>query len=424
MSEYLLQFLWLHRLYDTSKALTTLDGEEIIVLHPGIWNKNAGPDFLEARLLIGNTKWVGHIEIHVKSSDWFKHGHEKDTNYASIILHVVFEHDKVVYTVNDNSFPTLEIKSYVQTSYLKKYAYLQQTNDFIACAKRIKDVSALIIKSQLDKNLHERLQEKINPVSELLHEHHHDWQEVFYLVVAQSFGLHINQESFANLAKQTPLRLLDKYKTNLFQVEALLFGQAGFLDEYFDEEYPQALQNEYAYLKKLHHLQSMPKEQWKFLRLRPANFPTLRIAQLAALLHDSVNLFSKIIDAKTIKELEQFFMTEPSSYWKEHYHFTKKVPEQTKGSGKSFAQLIIINSIVPILYRYGKMQGNEQLCAHAIRLLSNIKPENNAIVQNFRRLNIHPENAGDTQAILHLKKNYCDQKRCLDCSIGYKIMKG
>lgn len=423
MSENLLQFIWQFRLYNASKPLLTTEGLEVIVIHPGTLNKHAGPDFLEAKIKIGNTLWVGNIEVHLKSSDWKKHQHEQNENYSNLILHVVYEHDEEVETHNNSQFPTIELKYHLDKKWLYKYESMMNEQQFIPCEKYIEEVREITIHQQLDRMLTERLEAKTVYIQTLLSQYNYNWHEVFYVVLARSFGLQINQDAFEQLAKSIPLSLFAKHKNNIFQLEALLYGQAGFLFDYFDELYPIQLQKEYQYLQKLYHLKPIEKYRWKFLRLRPANFPTIRIAQYAQLLFQSTHLFSRITEAKSIKEIEQLFQIEVSDFWQSHYTFLETSLEKTKSIGLSFIQLIIINAVIPAIFEYGKLQGKEAYCIKAIEFLKQLKAEKNMIIDQWNLLGIHCESAADSQALLQLKKSYCDKKRCLECSIGFAVLK-
>lgn len=423
MNENLLQFIWQFRLYNNSKPLLTNEGKEAIVIHCGQHNKDAGPDFSEAKIKIGNTTWVGNIEIHLKSSDWKKHQHQTNKNYSNLILHVVYEHDEEIETENGASFPSIELKHYIDNTVLSTYENLMQQNEFIPCAKSIGKVREITIRQQLDRMLAERLEDKTKLIQDLLLRYNNNWQEVFYVQLARGFGIHINQDAFEQVALQTPLNLFAKHKNNLVQIEALLFGQAGFLHDYFDENYPILLRDEYMYLQKLHSLHGIDKKQWKFLRLRPANFPTIRLAQFAQLLHESTHLFSKITESKSVKELEKLFKFTVSDFWLNHYTFLEKSEERNKNLGKSFTHTLIINSIVPMLFIYGKLQGKEEFCLKAIDFLKEIPAEKNAQMSRWKELGIAIESAEDSQALLQLKKKYCDKKRCLECGIGFSILK-
>lgn len=423
MTENLLQFIWLHRLYNTSVPFKTTDGETIIILHPGHHNTNAGPDFSEAKIKIGNTVWVGNIEMHVRSSDWNKHKHELNENYNRIILHVVYINDAPVKTMQDAHFMTLELFPFLQKNILANYESMMQSKSFVPCEKNISDVKSITIQQQLQRMLAERLEEKTNHIKNLLSLYKNNWQEVFYVQLARGFGLHINQDAFEQLALQTPLSLFAKHKNNNLQIEALLFGQAGFLSDYFDEVYPLLLQNEYSYLQKLHNLQPVDKNLWKFLRLRPANFPTIRIAQFAQLILHSTHLFSKITSANSLKEIEKLFEVDVSDYWLAHYTFQEKSVSRTKKIGKSFIHTLIINAVIPTLFIYGKLQGKNEYCDKAIQFLQQLPPEKNNITGQWQNLHVSLENAADTQAVLQLHKKYCITKQCLSCSVGYEILK-
>jgi hypothetical protein len=401
----------------------TTDGELVIVIHPGVLNVNAGPDFLEAKIKIGSTTWAGNVEIHILSSDWERHRHQTDENYDKLILHVVQMHDAPVGTLHGSRFPTLELNTYLIPDLMNKYRQMMHSKDFISCANLIGKVQKITIALQLQRMLAERLDEKVHHILALLRQYQNNWQEVFYVQLARSFGLHINQDAFEQLAMQTPLSVLAKHKGNPLQVEALLFGQAGFLNDYFDEPYPLLLQQEYMHLKKLHNLQAMSGSLWKFLRLRPANFPTIRIAQFAQLIIQSAHLFSKIRSAATLREIEKLFEADVSSYWNTHYIFGSASEYKQKHVGKSFIQAAVINAIVPALFIYGRLQGSHEVCDRAIALLQQLPAEKNSIITQWQSLQIEVENAADTQGILQLYKKYCLAKKCLHCAVGYEILK-
>ncbi len=338
-------------------------------------------------------------------------------------MHVVYEHDMDIETYENTSFPTLELKQHIDRNLLGKHEHLMDTKKFIPCEELILQVNELTRHQQMTRMLAERLEEKTSRISQLLTKYKNNWQEVFYVQLARGFGLHINQDAFEKLAMQTPLTLLGKHKNNPLQVEALLFGQAGFLFDYFDETYPMLLQKEYEYLQKLHSLYPMDKHHWKFLRLRPANFPTLRIAQFAQLIVDSNHLFSNIVEAKTIKEIEAMFKVSVSDYWLAHYNFEEKTTERNKSLGSSFVHTLIINVIIPVLFIYGKLQGKELYCDTAIHFLETLSPEKNSLISAWNHLGIEATSAADTQGLIQLKNKYCDAKRCLECGIGYAVLR-
>lgn len=421
ITEKLFQFIWQHKLFDTTNLVTT-DSEKVTIIHVGYLNHHAGPDFFEAKIKIGTTTWIGHVELHLKTSDWIKHLHQFDDKYKNVILHVVMQHDCSLKDLNTYEFPTLMLNPHINNSLLERYSMLMTDSSFLACQNQLSTIKKITFQVQLDKVLIERLEDKTSEVKSCLETNHHNWQEVFYIQIAKSFGLHINQYAFEQLARIVPLSILMKHKHNVFQLEALLFGQAGLLADYFDEPYPLQLQQEYSYLQKLYKLQSIDKSLWKFLRLRPANFPTIRIAQFAQLLLQSSQLFSKILEANTVSELYQLFEVEASEFWHNHYTFHHKVDFKVKSMGKNFIQLIIINAIIPTLFIYGKLQAKELYCEKALQFLTEIPFEQNSITNAFRVLSFPHQSASDSQAILQLKKNYCDVRRCLECGIGFALI--
>ena len=423
MTENLLQFIWQHRLYSTKEPLQSTEGETIIVLHPGSLNTHAGPDFLEARIVLNNTLWAGNIEVHVKSSDWILHQHQKDENYDRLILHVVYNNDAGISTSKGSIFSTLELKSYVDESLFDRYKQLMESNRFIPCESIIGSVPSLTIQIQLERMVAERLEEKTGRILELLTLKNNNWQEVFYIQLARAFGIHINQDAFERLALQTPLHLKKKYKNQQPIIEALLFGQAGFLSDYFDEAYPDLLHSEYQYLKKLYDLEPISVHLWKFLRLRPANFPTIRLAQFAQLIFQSTHLFSKMVNAQSLNDLENLFDIDVSGYWLNHYTFRDESAHRKKHLGKSFIHTLISNAVVPSLFIYGKLQGKSNLCEKAIYFLQQLPAESNQIIRKWESKMGVAKNAADTQALLQLHKKYCIPKKCLSCGIGYHILK-
>ncbi len=423
MNENLLQFIWQRLAIIPSQHIFNTDGDELIILYPGTLNQDAGPDFLEAKIKVGSTTWIGNIEIHIKTSDWVKHQHHQNEQYQNIILHVVYENDIELKSINPSEFMTLELKNLIDQNILNRYDFLMQQKKFIPCEKSIQKVPEIIISQQLNRCLAERLESKSQQIGTLLSIKNNNWQEVFYVQLARGFGIRINQEPFEQMALQTPMSLIAKYKNNPLQIEALLFGQAGFLNDYFDDPYPILLQQEYEYLKKVYHLQAVNTILWKFLRLRPANFPTIRIAQFAQLVIQSTHLFSKIIQANTVQEIIALFDLTLPEFWETHYTFAQSSTKRKKHLGIHFIHTIIINSIVPTLFIYGKLQGGQAYCDKAIRFLNDLPFEKNQIVNSWKELPIEITNAAESQGVLELYHQYCTQKNCLSCSIGYHILK-
>jgi len=421
ISEELLQFIWQYSLYNPVN-LQTVTGEKITVIHPGRLNKNAGPDFDEARIRIGNTTLVGNIELHLKSSDWEKHRHQLDKNYQNIILHVVYEDDK-----NDPShhFAKLVLKSHIPHYVLAQYSGLLHTSNAIPCASQLRDVNELTKESQLNRMLAERWEEKLADWKELLQQSKGDWQKLFYWRLAANFGFKINASPFLLLAQSVPVNLFAKHKEKVLQIEAILFGQAGMLDGDFEDEYPRQLQYEYQHLKTKYQLQPIQKHQWKFLRLRPANFPTIRIAQFAALVHHSFHLFSQMMETKNVKEIRELLNVTASEYWDTHYRFDEpQNKSQKKKLGKTSVDNIIINTIAPIRFLFAHQQDNFSEQEKSLQLLTTVPAENNNIISLWNDNGWKADNAAESQSLLQLYNNYCRRKRCLECAIGLSIIKG
>lgn len=422
MTEKLFQFIWRYKLFSTHHLWST-EGEPIQILQSGQLNPNAGPDFLEAKIKIGPTIWVGHVELHIHSSDWLKHQHQGNAAYNNLILHVVYNHDGDIQTQNQSHFPTLCLAQHINHQLLYQYERLMNNRDFIPCEKQIGSADPFSLSGQIESMMMERLERKSMDIDRLLQHTRHHWQEVFYIQLAKAFGLHINQHAFEELAKITPWSMLLKHRHSLLQLEALLFGQAGMLYDYFDHPYPLLLQKEYTHLRNLYHLEPMAASQWKFLRLRPANFPTLRIAQLAQLIHQSNHLFSHMISSESVQTYYSLLQVEPSDFWQDHFTFFETSAVKDKKSGKSFITAIIINAVLPTLFYYGKQQGKEELCIKALQFLQDLPFERNSQTESFKKLGFPYRNAADSQALLELKKQYCDQKRCLECKIGYSLLR-
>ena len=421
MTEEFLHYIWKYALYDPS-TLKTDTGEPISILKLGEHNSNAGPDFLNSKLKIGETIWAGDVEIHINSSDWHRHKHHTDKAYNSVILHIVYKNDEDSRLQNGVKIPTLELKFEMQLF----HHYLQlinSSNKWIACAEDIKKIEPFTYFYWLETLTIERLHEKSETIFSTLRNVKNDWSETFYIHLARNFGFKVNSDPFEMLARTLPLKFLAKHKDNLIQVEALFYGQAGFLNDDFDDVYYKTLVREYNLLRSKFDLKPLEKHVWKFLRLRPDNFPTIRISQFAVLLHKSSFLFTKIIETKSIKYLQKFFQINASSYWNTHYQFgNKSINEREKTFGIASFYNLVINTIAPFLFLYGSESGKEELKDRSLNFLVKTPPEENAIIRNWGKLGFYPKNAFETQGMLQLKNNYCFKRRCLHCQVGNKII--
>lgn len=421
MREDFLHFIWKYRLY--SKDLETISGEPLVVISPGQHNSDSGPDFTNAQVRIGATLWAGNVEVHLKSSDWFVHRHHTDEAYSNVILHVVYENDREIFDRNGRQVATLEMKEKFNGKLYQKYYYYLNNKNWVPCEKDIHYLNIEKTKIWMERLLVERMERKAKDLDNLLEHNKNNIEETFYQVLAGNFGFKINEQPFRMLATMLPLQILGKHKDNLFQIEALLFGTAGLLNKDFDDEYPGKLKKEYEFLQKKYGLVPIQGHLWKFMRLRPSNFPTIRISQFAALVHKSQKLFSKIIETENIKELSSFFEVSASAYWEDHYVFEKSSAFSSKQLGNDAIFNILLNTVVQFLFLYSSVRGDEQFREKAISLLMEIEPENNAIVRGWDVIGIKASNGFESQALIELKNSYCKLKRCLNCSIGLNLLK-
>lgn len=419
MKESILHYIWQQKIF-SNVGLKTTDGELVEIIDTGKLNTDAGPDFFNAKIKIGNTLWAGNVEIHIAGSDWYKHSHQNDKLYDNVILHVVKLADADVFRSDGEKIPTM-ILQYPE-SVEQNYEELLKNQLWIPCALKINAVPDIFINAWKTALLTERLESKTGNIRTLLQENTQHWEEAFYVTLARSFGFGTNSQAFELLARSTPLGVLAKHKNDLQQLEALLLGQAGLLEKDKTDEYILKLKQEYLFLKNKFNLQGIGAEQWKFLRLRPDNFPYIRIAQLANLIHKSSKLFSKMIENPDIDLFKELLQTEPSEYWNTHYLPGQPTKEKHKKLGESSINSLIINTVVPFLFCYADLKGKQDLKDKAIQLLNEIPAEKNAIISGWTNLGIQSESAFDTQALLQLKKNYCDEKKCLRCRIGHKVL--
>ncbi|NJL75317.1 MAG: DUF2851 family protein [Saprospiraceae bacterium] len=375
---------------------------------------------MNARIQVGTTIWVGNVEMHVRASDWFKHQHHKDTAYNNVILHVVYELDMELET---EKIPCLHLQKRIAPKLLYQYQQLIENEYWIPCEARFHTISDLTKTLWLERLLVERLERKTQVIEQILVNSKNDWEETFYQFLARSFGLKVNTEPFEWLAQRTPLRLLLKHQHQLLQLEALLFGQAGFLEKEYADDYPRQLQQEYHFLKHKYKLNELSPTVWKFMRLRPPNFPTLRIAQLAMLIFQSKHLFSKVLETTNYEDFKTLFRVHPSDYWYTHYTFDKSSKPCSKKLGKNTVDLLLINTIAPFLFLYGSQRGITAVRDRAIQLLEQIPPEKNSIIEGWQHLNLPSTSAYHSQALIQLKNEYCTPKRCLTCAIGHALLR-
>ena len=420
MTERLLQFIWQFQ-YFNRQALATEDGMPLQILHPGQLNTNQGPDFSEGKIKIGSTVWAGNIELHVKASDWHLHKHETDKNYNSIILHVVWQNDAAIQDVNGQAVQTLELQPYVPVIMLNKYAQLMEHTGFVPCENYLPVLSGIAWFSWKERLAVERLMRKSKEVLVLLRESNDHWEETFWWMLAKNFGIPVNAEVFQTLAKSISINILAKHKNQLHQLEALLLGQAGLLETEFSEDYAIMLQKEYRFLAKKYSLAQVNKAS-SFLRMRPANLPTVRLAQLAMLIHQSTHLFSRIKETKTVADVQALFSVTANDYWHYHYTFDEATPYSPKTLGRQMVNNIIINTVIPVLFAYGVNRNEQALKDIPIKWLLQLPAENNNITTRWKEKEVLNQNALDSQALIELKKNYCDKRLCLDCAVGNKIL--
>ena len=417
MTERLLQYIWQFQ-YFNKKELQLSTGESLQIIHRGEWNLHQGPDFMEASIKIGETKWIGNIELHVQSSDWFRHAHQHDKNYKNIILHVVWRHD----LENDiANIPLLTLQDKVPKMLLSQYEEWMINSDFIPCAAQLNAVSTIVWVSWKERLLIERLQRKTEIVKTYLNQCSHHWEEAFWWLLARNFGIKVNSEAFESVAKSLPVKVLVRHKNQINQLEALLLGQAGLLENKFEENYPKMLQKEYLFYKKKYKLQSIC-ESIHFLRMRPENFPTIRLAQLAMLIHDSSHLFSKVLEMHSVSEVKTLLNVTANDYWHYHYRLDEPSAFKPKKLGEQMVNNIIINTIVPAIFSFGYLHSQDSYEDKAVNWLEQICAENNSIVDKFIEAGISSRNALDTQAVLELKSAYCDKRRCLDCAVGSYLL--
>ncbi len=428
--EQLLQYVWKHKILPLT-CLATTDGKEVEVIDPGLHNRNSGPDFFNAKLRIGETMWVGNVEIHTCSKDWFRHGHDTDPAYDNVILHVVENVDCEVTNSRGEFVPQMQLA--VPQKVTDNYRELINADAYPPCYRIVPDLASLTVHSWMAALQTERLERKTQDIARRAERANGSWEDAYFITLARNYGFGINGDAFEQWAFNVPLNQVAHHRDDIFQVEAIFLGQAGLLniaavpDKYHTEAindgYLTRLQKEYEYLSHKFSLTPMDRRMWKFLRLRPQNFPHIRISQLATLYHERNTSLSQLIECKTTDEIRRTLETHVTEYWETHYTFGSESVRSTKGMSPFSINLLMINTAIPMLFAYGRHIGDETLCERAYDLLEQLKAEDNHIIRMWKECGLKVQNAGDSQALIQLKNEYCDRKDCLRCRIGYEYLK-
>ncbi|MBR1469037.1 MAG: DUF2851 family protein [Prevotella sp.] len=428
--EALLHYVWKHKLWPL-KPLATTRGETVEVIDPGLQNRNAGPDFFNAKVKIGQTLWVGNVEIHDRASDWNAHGHQRDAAYDNVVLHVCGEVNAEVATDSGRTLPQMQLD--VPESVAQNYRQLLVADQYPPCYQIIPSLSRLTVHSWLSALQTERLEQKTEAIRQRVERCEGSWEQAYFTTLARNFGFGINGDAFEQWAQSVSLSVVGHHRDDLFQIEAIFMGQAGLLDletlperhqnDALNDGYFARLRNEYLYLQRKFSLQPIDPKLWRFLRLRPQNFPHIRIAQLTQLFYQKTASLSQIVACQTAKELEKAFATCATPYWQTHYLFGSESPKNPKQLSAASRRLIIINTAVPFLFAYGRHRHDEKLCDRAFTLLEELRAEQNHITRMWSQCGLHVQSAADTQALIQLKNEYCDKKDCLRCRIGYEYLK-
>jgi len=425
MREEFLHYIWKFKKFNFGNA-KTVSNLPIVIIDTGTANLNAGPDFFNAKMKIGDQLWAGNVEIHLKSSDWYVHRHETNPDYDNVILHVVWQDDLEVYRKDNTAIPTLELRELVPEITMQNYRdLLTAPNDkFINCEKDFPKFDDFELNNWLERLYFERLEQKEDVILELLKNSENNWEEVLFKLLSKNFGLNVNGEAFLGMAQSFDFKVVQKSAGSQLQLESLFFGQSGLLEKRTENIYYNKLRKEYSFLKRKFSLENTYVERAKFFRLRPDNFPSIRLSQLASLYQKVPQLFSEIIKARNKFQIYNIFKVETSQFWRTHYSFEKSHRERSKSLTERFIDLMIINTIVPLQFCYNKKMGIE-VSSELLNLIEEVKAENNSVVTAYNK--IRPKtaiNAMQSQGLLHLKKQYCDKNACLDCNLGVKLIQG
>jgi hypothetical protein len=402
--------------------LVTVAGDSVRIVHSGNYLALAGPDFFNAQVVIGTQKWAGNVEIHLKSSDWYLHHHERDAAYDSVILHVVWEHDAAIFRKDNSEIPVLELKNYVSSETLARYEALMLPKSWIFCENQLASLDSFVLKNWQERLFFERLERKSKAIEELLVLTNQDWEAVLFCMLAKNFGLNINGDSFLQIALSIPFSVIRKEGYAIEHLESLLFGQSGLLLEDKEDLYFKQLQSNFEYQRHKYQIEKAQVNPLQFFKHRPDNFPTLRLSQLANLYQKQPYLFSSLMALTSIKDIYDLFSISVSNYWETHYQFDKVSPKKKKMLSKSFIDLLIINTLIPLRFLYAKSQGKE-VSEELISLLNQVAPEKNAIMDKFKSFSVVVSDAFESQALLELKNEYCNKFKCMECAIGISVLK-
>ena len=422
MKEDFLYYVWQFKKFELSK-LRTVEGDDLQILNSGQFSGLSGPDFFNARLVIGDQVWAGNVEMHLNSSDWYVHNHEQDSAYDNVILHVVWQYNTPVFRGDNTPIPTLEIKKYVSADLVSNYQSLIQNKSWINCEKFIGSVDSFLIENWIERLFLERLEQKTSLIYEEIERSKGDWEAVLFVLLAKNFGLHTNGFAFFEIAKSIPFDVVRKEANDLLNLEAIFLGQAQILEKEVEDVYFKDHKSRYAFLAHKYQLLKTDFISVQFFKVRPDNFPTIRLSQLAQLYHINNNLFTDVVKLASAEECYNLFQVKSSEYWQTHYTFGKESTLKVKKVSKSFVDLLIINTIIPIQFAYFHYsgQGNvEQL----ISFIKQIVPEENTVVGNFQKRGFQSKSAMDSQSLLQLKSEYCAKLKCLSCAIGVEVLRG
>lgn len=416
-----MQYVWQHRLW-RSEDMVTNDGRRVRVLDPGLLNTDQGPDFFNAKVIIDGKMWVGNVEIHVRATDWKRHGHDTDKGYDSVILHVVEKDDAPVYRSNGERIPQLVLQ--VSPRFTESLEALTNARTELPCAPKVASLPSIVITEWIQALAFERLHTKVERIDQLYQLTRGNWEEICYIVLSRNLGFGVNGDAMERLARRTPLRLLHKHSDSLFQIEALLYGQAGMLqgNNISIDNYTRQLAREYEFLSNKFSLTPMESESWKIFRMRPQNFPYRRIALLAHYIEGGFNLMQSLLQTTDMPSLRGLFSVELDGYWSTHYTLGKESNMTTRALGESSIDIILINTVAPLYYAYGELTGNNDYIDRAVALLEDIKPEQNSIVSTFAAAGIKSRDAFTTQALIQLKREYCEARKCIYCRLGHKLL--